>query len=246
VDLTYVPLLQVQRDLYRMARGVERFREYIRTMVDAETKDLEIPITAMNPMGKDHVPKLLDEFLACNADTEAAQAIEEILPRLRDVGGNFRVTMVLSDDAQGAWTNRIASEFSRRFETKALHRRGWITGLLWSSEPASSKLVREEARLSVYRAAHIQRHGYAKTLREILAQEGYAAEMARSADPGLSADDLDYTREVLQPLLDATDKPTLVAALFGDPGARELGYDRLGLSSRAGFALAIANARAAR
>jgi len=32
MKLEYVPLLQVQRDLYKMPRGFERFREYIKTM----------------------------------------------------------------------------------------------------------------------------------------------------------------------------------------------------------------------
>ena len=40
MTLTFVPLLQVQRDLYGLPRGMERFREYIRTMTDAATGDL--------------------------------------------------------------------------------------------------------------------------------------------------------------------------------------------------------------
>lgn len=51
MKLEFVPLLQVQRDLYRMPRGMERFRAYIQTMVDPETKDLQLPLVAMNPMG---------------------------------------------------------------------------------------------------------------------------------------------------------------------------------------------------
>jgi hypothetical protein len=43
MNLSFVPLLQVQRDLYAMPRGMERFREYIRTMVDEETGDLALP-----------------------------------------------------------------------------------------------------------------------------------------------------------------------------------------------------------
>ena len=50
--LEYVPLLKVQRDLYELPRGMERFREYIRTMSDAATGDLKFPLVAMNPMGR--------------------------------------------------------------------------------------------------------------------------------------------------------------------------------------------------
>jgi hypothetical protein len=47
--LEFVPLLQVQRDLYSLPRGWERFRAYLKTMVDPETKDLKLPLAAMNP-----------------------------------------------------------------------------------------------------------------------------------------------------------------------------------------------------
>jgi hypothetical protein len=40
--------------------------------------------------------------------------------------------------------------------------------------------------------------------------------------------------------MSATDHATLIAALFGDAAARELGYRPLGLSPRAGVALAAA------
>ena len=62
--LSFVPLLRIQRELYAMPRGMERFREYIRTMTDQDTGDLALPLVAMNPMGKDHVPALIDEYLA--------------------------------------------------------------------------------------------------------------------------------------------------------------------------------------
>ena len=47
---------------------MERFREYIKTMTDPETGDLALPLVAMNPMGKDHVPALIDEYLALGAE----------------------------------------------------------------------------------------------------------------------------------------------------------------------------------
>jgi hypothetical protein len=37
-----------------------------------------------------------------------------------------------------------------------------------------------------------------------------------------------------------TDRATVIAALFGDTAARDLGYPPLGLSPRAGLALAAA------
>ncbi len=77
MNLTFMPLLRVQRELYAMPRGMERFREYIKTMTDAETGDLALPLVAMNPMGKDHVPALIDEYLALGAEEIAEGAVQD-------------------------------------------------------------------------------------------------------------------------------------------------------------------------
>ncbi len=61
--------------------------------------------------------------------------------------------------------------------------------------------------------------------------------------PGLGADDLAYTREVVEPLRDATDRATIMGCLFGDEAATSLGYRSHGLSERAGVALALHDAR---
>ena len=60
MELEFVPLLGIQRDLYRLPRGRERFEAYLRTMVDSRTGDLALPLVDMNPMGKEHLPPLLD------------------------------------------------------------------------------------------------------------------------------------------------------------------------------------------
>jgi hypothetical protein len=103
-------------------------------------------------------------------------------------------------------------------------------------------MVREEVASSIYRVAYIHRHGPARTLGELLRQEGYAMAMAGATSPILDGDDLSYTREVLTDHLLESGQPTLMAALFGDEVARELGYRPLGLSPRAGLALALSDA----
>jgi hypothetical protein len=243
MKLEFVPLLQVQRDLYRMPRGWERFRAYLQTLVDPETKDLKLPLSAMNPMGKDHVPALLDRYLAFDADGLAARAVAEAESRLSSVEGEFKVALVIVDDAMGGWTNRYSNELTARSGSKPLHRRGWVTGALWTSETPSEQATREETLTAVYRAAHIQQHGFAATLSEIMAQEGYAMAMAGCSEPSLDEDDLEYTRAVIAQNLDTKDYPIVITSLFGDVAAAALGYPPLGLSERAGFALALRDAR---
>jgi hypothetical protein len=247
MNLDYVPLLAVQRDLYRLPRGMDRFRQYLRTILSAEHDDVDFPpLVAVNPMAKEPVAALLDELLALDADGVAARAAIAAAAELGAVGGDFKAALVVVDDAGGGWTNRYACEYTLRLVCHPPGKRFWVTGVLWSSEPASGRGVRETMRAAVYRTAHALRHGTARTLRQMLAQEGYALAHAGCTAPALDADDLAYTREVLTPLLDAeADLPTAVACLFGDAAARTLGFPPQGLSPWAGIALALHDARAA-
>jgi len=67
---------------------------------------------------------------------------------------------------------------------------------------------------------------------------------AGCSGPTLDAEDIAYTRDVLAPSLDATDRATVIACLFGDEAAHRLGYQAHGLSPRAGLALALHDGRA--
>lgn len=243
MKLAYVPLLQIQRDLYKLPRGFERFQEYLRTMIDEGSGDLKFPLPALNPMGKDHVPAFLDHLLEIDADARGQEAVVTAQLLLRSDPGEYQVCLVVSDDLLGGWTNRYTSEFDYRFRQRAYYKRGWIAALLWTSESYSAELVRQEVLACLFRAAYIQLHGEARTLGEMLRQEGTVMLQSGAAAPELDADDLEYTREVMVPYLERSDQPTQITALFGDPAARELGYQPLGLSHRAGLALALADAR---
>lgn len=239
MTLTFVPLLQIQRRLYDLPRNMERFNAYIATMTNRATGDLRYPLVAMNPMGKEHVPALLDEWIALGADEVAARAVAHAATRLQPVPGEFQVGLVIADDAKGWWTNRHLYDFGQRFGTKAFHRRGWVAGLLWTTESPSADTAREAALSGVYRAAWIKQHGYASTLRQMLAQETYATANAGCTTPVLDAEDLAYTREAIAGYLDATDQPTIMACLYGDEIASGLGFRPLGFSRHAGLALAL-------
>ena len=256
-----MPLLHVQRELYTMPRGMERFREYLKTMTDPETGDLALPLVAMNPMGKDHIPALIDQYIALGAEKIAQDAITEARHDIVRRGGaswstdarsakvedpsarEYKVSLVVSDDLKGGWTNRWASEFGHRIEGQAITRRGFITGILWTSEPASATAVREAVLTSIYRTEYLHTHAAPTTLREMLNQEGYATARAGCATPALEEQDLEYTRDVIAGHLDARDRATVIPCLFGDTAANALGYPAQGLTDRAGLALALHEAR---
>ena len=151
--------------------------------------------------------------------------------------------LVIADDAKGGWTNRYTTEFAHRFESRAMLKRGWVVGLLWTSEPAVPETAVLEVLVSVHRAAWIGLHGAPRSLSGMLAQEGWAMSRAGCTEPALEADDLDYTRDAIAPHLEASDRATLVACVFGDQAARALGYRPHGLSERAGLALTLHDER---
>jgi hypothetical protein len=243
MTLEYMPLLQVQRDLYAMPRDRTRFDAYLATMTDGATGDLALPLSAMNPMGKEHVPALLDQYLAADTDGQAARAVKACEPSLDQIPGSVRACLVIADDAKGGWTNRYTTEFSHRFESRAMLKRRWVVGLLWTTEPAAAKTAVREVLVSVHRAAWIGLHGNPRSLGNMLAQEACAMSKAGCTEPDLDGDDLVYTRDAIAPLLEASDRATLVACVFGDPAARALGYPPHGLSERAGLALALHDER---
>ncbi len=252
MKLTYVPLLQIQRELQGLPRNHERFRQYLRTICpDAATLELP-PLAIMNPMGKDHVTALLGAFLALDADGVASQALAETSCKAASISGDFKVGLVVVDDLQGGWTNRYAYEFDLRFgPNPAVSRTArpkwlrhfWLTAVLWSSEAATASAVREAMLTTVYRAAYVQRNGRARTLRDMLTQEGQVMGAAGCAGPVLDEEDIAYTREVLAPFLDASEMRTCIECLFGDAPGRTLGFTPLGLSPWAGVALALHDAR---
>jgi hypothetical protein len=244
MNLRYVPLLKTQRELMGMPLGMDRFRQYVRTMSNAQGDDIDFPpLVLMNPMAKDHVTVLLDELLALDADGIAARAAAGAAAKLADVPGEFPAALIVVDDLKGGWTNRWDYEFNVRFRQGPHAKRFWVTGVLWSSEPASERGVRETILAAVHRAAWVVQHGPARTLRERLAQEGAVLARAGCARPTLEPDDLAYTREVIAPFLDGEDMRTTVECLFGDAAARSLGFTPRGLSPWAGVALALHDAR---
>jgi hypothetical protein len=252
MNLTYIPLLQIQRELQDVPRNQGRFRQYLRTLSpDGSTVELP-PLGIMNPAAKEHVTALLDALLALDADGVAARALAEASTQLANDAGDFKVALVVADDLKGGWTNRFDYEFKLRFGPSPTANRQarpkwlkdhWITAVLWSSEPAKERAVREAVLTAVYRAVHIQRNGSARTLRDRLAQEGQVMLAAGCTAPALDEEDIAYTREVLVPFLDAEDMRTCIECLFGDAAGRTLGFTPRGVSPWAGLALALHDAQ---
>lgn len=244
--LSFVPLLNVQRELYNLPRGWERFRRYLGVMTGG-TDDLVLPLQAMNPMGKEHIAAALDTLASLGAEDIAREAVAEVERRLGPVEAEIRVGIVVADDVAGGWTNRELIEANRlRVMPRAAFERGWLVALYWAGEPVSRERVRQEVLSSVYRDLFLMRHGEPRTLGQLMALEGMALAFGDASGPTLDEEELDYTREIIGPYLDAPvfeEFPTVFTCMYGDQAARKAGYAPLGLSPRAGCALALAQAR---
>jgi hypothetical protein len=235
---------------------MKRFRHYLRVIFGDDKKVCKLPpLLAMNPMGKDHVTALLDAYLAMDGDDIGARVATEVAARLADVPGDFKVGLLVADDLMGGGTNRYEQEFAFRFgpgpgraipsppKRSRWQMDYWLQGVLWSSEPASERAVRESILTAAHRVAYMHQHGPARTLREMLTQEGQVMALAGCSGPTLDAEDIVYTREVLSPYQGAEDMRTCIECLFGDEAARTLAFTPRGLSPWAGMALALHDAR---
>ena len=260
--IEFVPLLALQRQIYSIPRGMERFRNYLRTLIDDTGDDVEFPpLIGINPMARDHVPAMIDALIALDADAIAAKALAEADADLAELAGEsakaltFRSSVIVVDDFnRTGWSNRFTMEYDMRWGCNPQGKRFWVTGVLWSSEtPPTAIAVRECILTAAYRTAHVLAHGRPRNLRDLLDQEGRVLTRAGCAAPSaglhnqaaLDESEMEYTREVLKGYLDENRMGTLIAAMFGDTAARELGYDPLGLSDWAGLWSALHYSRLA-
>jgi hypothetical protein len=246
MNIAYLRVLPILRDLYRQPRDMQRFQKYIATLTGG-TDDLVLPIGVANPMAKEHAVSRIDELLALGADEIAAAATASAEAHLARIPleVEIKASLVLVDDVAGGWTNRFTTEASVRFPSRGALKRPFATALAWTSELPTAEQIREEMLAAIYRVAHQQRHGLPTTLKAMLEQEGLAGAFA-GARPGLAGEELARATQSVGELADEAPYPTVFACLYGDAAAVQLGYPPLGLPARAGFAVAVADALARR
>lgn len=241
--LSVHPILRQLRALYDVEGVMPRFRAYV-SLIHSGPEFL--PLGAFSPMGRRQA-EYLDALIALNAEKIAAQACEYTEGQLIAHPYSFRVLLVVVDEARNGWTQRWLTDAEWRFQGKydglpqnrpAIGFDRWVTVQLWTDSPVSFQAVFSEVSASVVRALRQWRFGLPVTLQDHLTQEGEAAWFAGES-VHLDAEELAYTREVLRPHLNSTHWPTIFAALYGDEAARAVGFPPLGLSHRAGFALAL-------
>lgn len=224
-----------------------RFEAYIAFM----TKGDEIlPLGAFSPMGR-RQPDYLDTLLKMKAESIAETAASKAASRLNIVPDIYKLALVVVDAPEGknTWTHRHVTDAEWRLENKyddvpissSLLFTRWVTVQLWTDEEPTPQYIQQETQTALFRAAHRSQLGVPSTLQDYLRQEGRALAFA-NCPVELEQEDLEYSRQVLAPLLQSSHYPTCFAALYGDKIAKSVGYSPLGLSARAGFQVGLADA----
>lgn len=242
--LAFIPMLRDQRDLLAIPRGRARFDRYLRLMGGPDFEVIR-PLHEFNPMAGPVVADRIDALLNLDAEAIAAVAADETGRRLGGEDPDMRAALVVLDDLEGSWTARERIELDRiRRPARSKSMRDWLVVPWWASEAATADAIRAAVLASAYRAIIGARSGPRRTLGGAMELEGRALEFAGAIRPVLDPDDLQYSKAVLEPLRESDDLPVILAAMYGDGPARRLGHPPLGLSARAGCAVALAEAQA--
>ena len=241
-----VPILKKLRDLYVIPRGPDRFQAYLNVATGgaSATKDIPYPpLIAVNPMAKEHALEFVEALISLGAEDAVTTVLEEANVRLASVKfvNTIKVGLSVLDDLKGGWTNRTFNDAARFKVGETLGKAGWVCVPVWTSEAPNLEALRMVVLEFACRAAFVVQHGDPKSLREMIKQEGTVAAFANRVLE-FDHEELEYSRAVIAPHLDSTHQPTVIACLYGDEAAKELGYPPLGLSRNAGFQVALADA----
>ena len=236
------PMLKTLLEVYRVPTGKPRFDAYINATIAGATRASDVacpPLVMANPMAKDHANQQLEVWLELGAEEELIRILEEVNVAFSKLEYDqvVHVGLTLVDDLKGGWTDSILTDWGLRFPEKI--NPSWVCVPLWTKYPQTLEILQTNTKMAIGRFVWQAQHGTPSTLHEMLAQEGYAQALA-GEKVGMPREDLAYTQAVLEPFLEHTDKPTLLAALYGDDAAKHVGYPALGLSDDAGLELALA------
>lgn len=240
-----VSVLATLRELWTKPRDMARFHAYLDLVKGGGTGELMAPLVAANPMAREHMVAFVDALAALPADGILAEACREAERRLPHAGLDTRVSLVPIDDVRGAWSERTLVDLGNRFpEVKpgATDKYRYLTALVYASETPTADLLRQRILAAIYRSAWIAKRGGARTVGDMMRQEGHALRFAGVQEA--PADAIERARAALEPHLDATLHATRFCAMYGDKAARRVGHKALGIPDNAGFIVGLADAPA--
>ncbi len=244
-----LPVLDKMVELYEQPATFERFKQYLKLLSGDTNNDLDLPIGAYNPMGKDHVLHKIQDMRALNAEQLAIDAIDMVnnITEGSNSDGVFKVILCLSDDLKGGWTNRYTSDYDSKFKLNALVTRKFCTPIFWTGEEIYNGTITARTVEYCFRTACWLQHPKPATLEEHVLQESRVVAMMKKI---LSS--VEEPSKLLSPDVasfyeankTSTNYLTIFNFLYGDEAAASLGYQPLGIKEAfAGYKFAATLAK---
>lgn len=235
-----VPILDTMLDFYAKPRDFDRFQAYL-SLLQGETKgDLARPISGFNPMAKPHVLEKLKELKTLEAEKIMAETLAGISSK-QENAPVFKVSLTLSDDLKGGWTNRFTADFDSKFRLNALINRQFCTPVFWTNETYSKDVIRERTIEYALRTQYwVDKKTKPRTLKDHVEQEQF---VAKKRTPQYKSLKLDYEIKFLQQFYkthaDSDDYALILNFFYGDAACDTLGLKTYGIRDEmAGFKFA--------
>lgn len=235
VGVTVVPTLSRMAEIYSLSRdGGHRSPRFAAYRSDV---DHHWGLSAYNPMAGAAASASVDALLALDAEGLAQAAAEAALARCE---WREPITLAVVVATPGMWTDRLATEVRHR--TTAARRACHGEIMFWTGDAPSTEAIQREGAAEAVRTMWTSLHGPTLSLHAVLAREGMAYALSRATTSHAVVDA--HVSEAIKILGDTNNEGDIVAVLYGDEAAVALGYTPLGISEDAGYACAIARARA--
>jgi len=257
INISVTPVLQDLRQIYDVDGVQSRFQAYRSLMLESAGEVL--PLGAFSPMGERQSP-YLDLLLAMSAESIALKAANQAADRLSSssVSNDFRIVLVVLDEASNGWTHRYLTDsewrFSKKYDKVSEQDENpklgnWITVQLWTDEEPTENYITHETQTAVFRAAQRSissiptKLNGPSNLNEMMIQEGMAAAFA-GKPATLSKTELLESNKQIEPYLQSTVFSECFSVMYGDGIAETVGYTPLGFTDFFGFNVGLGNAYA--
>ncbi len=221
-----LPIVDKMLEIYQKPRTFDRFQDYL-TLLQGETKgDLAVPISGFNPMAKEHVVEKLLELKALNTEQIIENTIfelnkSEILRGYREAV--FKVSLTVSDDLKGGWTNRYTTDYDSKFKLNALINRHFCTPIFRTSEIYDPILIRERTLEYAFRTVYGLSKPKHKTLKEHVEQEVFVAKQITYQSKTESCD-ITFLNDFYEKHKETDDYSIIFNFFYGDMASKSLGF----------------------
>jgi hypothetical protein len=236
VHFKLLPVLDIMIDFYKKPPNPTRFQDYL-NLLSPNRKDVILPISAYNPMAKDHVLLQLEVLKTLNTEGVMQTVISKVNAQIGGGEFGFQVALVLADDLKGGWTNRILTDYKSKFEDGFnQEKRPFCTPFFWSSEDFDIEKIETRVEAYLWRTVFQVENGFNKTLLHHIQQEAFVKKKMNITE--INYEEGDLVQELFDTHKLSTSEPFILAFLYGDEAVEHLGHRAIGAFANMGFLMA--------